>query len=55
MQRIKRFPFSGLTLENILSHGTAAMSGRDTISRQHEVGFSIIGWSHLADFDDWTD
>ncbi len=43
------FSLSHLTPENILLLG----SERDTPSRQHRIGFSIIRWPNLADWDDW--
>ena len=48
------FSISDLTAENSLSHGHTAMSGKDALSWQRRVGFSLITRSHLADSDDWT-
>jgi hypothetical protein len=49
------FSISHLTPECILPHGIAGISEKDTPPRQHRVGFSIISWSHLADWDDFSD
>jgi hypothetical protein len=51
------FSISDLTPESVLTHGLTTLLGRDTLPKQHRIGFSIIGWPHLADdeFDDWDD
>jgi hypothetical protein len=49
------FSISDLTPESTLSHRLAGVSGRDTPPREHRVGFSIIRWPRLADWDDFSD
>jgi hypothetical protein len=46
---------SHLTPESILPHGSASIPEKDTPPKQCRVGFSIIRWPNLADFDDWGD
>lgn len=49
------FSISHLALESILTHGLTTLLGRDASPKQHRIGFSIVRWPHLADFDDWDD
>jgi hypothetical protein len=49
------FSISDPTPESILPHGFAGMSGRGTPPREHRIGFSIIRWPRLTDWDDFSD
>ena len=46
---------SFLTPESALRYGAVALSDKDTSPGQYRVGFSMIRWSNLADWDDWKD